>query len=103
MHEQLLEHIRHLERSVRRWRLACFALVILAVSLLAVGGTFGSILMLRLPDINEMEMLRMEARESRDRAEDAMHAERVARQQAETALQAERAARQQLEAKGNGQ
>ena len=46
MNEQLLERVRQMERSVRRWRLACFALVILVVSLLAVGGTFGTILML---------------------------------------------------------
>ncbi len=49
MHEPLLQRIDQLERSVRRWRLVCFALAIIVVSLLAIGGTFGTLMMLELP------------------------------------------------------
>ena len=96
MHEPLLDRIRQLERSVQRWRLACLALVIVVVSLLAIGGTFGTMMLLEQPAI---ERLRMEMHAAHKQAEEAMYAERVARQQAEQALQAERAARQQIEGK----
>ena len=66
----------------------------MVVSLL--GGTFGTMMLLREPAI---ERLRMEADAAHKQAEEAMYAERVARQQAEQALQAERAARQQIEGK----
>ena len=90
MHEPLLDRIRRLERSGQRWQLACLALAIVVVSLL--GGTFGTMMLLREPAI---ERLRMEADAAHKQAEEAMYAERVARQQAEQALQAEKAARQQ--------
>jgi hypothetical protein len=100
MNDQLLERIRQLERSVRRWRLACLALVIVVVSLLAIGGTFGLMAILQMPNIREMEMVHMELEElraheraARAQAEQAVQAERAARQEAERALQAERAAR----------
>ena len=96
MHEPLLDQIRQLERSVRRWRLACLALLLVLVSLLAIGGTFGTMILLEQPEI---ERLRMEAHMARDEADRAMRAEQVARQHAERALQAERAARQQIEGK----
>ena len=96
MHEPLLERIRQLERSVSRWRLAC-ALVIVVVSLVAIGGTFGVILTLQVPDSRLMEMQRADAEAARAREQQAMQAERNARAQAERALQAERAARQQIE------
>jgi hypothetical protein len=95
MHDPLLERIRQLERSVSRWRLACLALLIVVVSLVAIGGTFGVILALQVPDRRQMEMERADAEMARAHAEQAMQAERVAREQAERALQAERAARQQ--------
>jgi hypothetical protein len=99
MQEPILDRIYQLERSVQRWRLACLALAIVVVSLLAIGGTFGTMILLQQPNIREIEMLRMEAHAARDEAERAMHAERVARQEAERALQAERAVRQQMEGK----
>jgi len=109
MHEPLLERISQLERSLRRWRLACFALAILVVSLLAIGGTFGVLMLLQLPDIRMLEMQRaemeaerahgearhMQSEAMRQQSEQALQAERTARRQAEAALQAERAARQQ--------
>jgi hypothetical protein len=97
MHEPLLERIRQLERSVRRWRLACLALVIIVISLLAIGGTFGLVLLSAIPDRREVMVLRAEAEAQRARAEEAMQAERAARQAAERAMQAERAARQRAE------
>jgi hypothetical protein len=80
MNDQLLERIRDLERTVRRWRLACLALVLFIVSLIAIGGTVGIMVMIDLPSRNELQMQEMQAR-----------------RQAERALAAERAARQQLE------
>jgi hypothetical protein len=103
MHEPLLERIRQLEKSVRRWRLSCLALVLVVVSLVAIGGTFGVILMLQVPARREMEMLRMDAERARAEAQQAALAERAAREQAERALQAERTARQQqMEGKAAG-
>ena len=96
MHEPLLERIQQLERSVQRWRLACFALLIVVISLLAIGATFGVIMILD-PNPAEIEILQVHA--ARDQAEEAMQAERVARHEAERALQAERAARQKIEEK----
>jgi hypothetical protein len=78
MHEPLLDRIRQLERSLRRWRLACFALGLIIVSLLATGGTFGLILVLAASDRDE---LWMEAAEARDRAEQARQAAEAARQE----------------------
>jgi hypothetical protein len=101
MHEPLLERIRQLETSLRRWRLACIASLIVVVSLVAIGGTFGVMMLLQLPDRREM-MMRADAERERALAEQAMHAERVARQQAEQALKAERAAHQQGEGKADG-
>jgi hypothetical protein len=100
MHEPLLERIDQLERSVRRWRLACFALAVLVVSLLAIGGTFGTLMMLELPDIEDNMRLRAVAADERAQA-DAMRAQaemqrqqaEAARRQAEAALEADRAAR----------
>jgi hypothetical protein len=104
MHEPLLERIRQLERSVLRWQLACLALVIIVVALLAIGGTFGAIMLLELPNRREIEMVRddadaarQEADAAREDAIQAMQQERLARHEAERALEAERAARQQVE------
>jgi hypothetical protein len=44
MHENHHERIRVLELSVQRWRLVSFALMLLVVSFIAIGGTFGLIL-----------------------------------------------------------
>jgi hypothetical protein len=106
MHEPLLERIRQLERSVLRWQLVCLALVIVVVALLAIGGTFGAIILLELPNRHEIEMVRDEADAARQQADaarqdavQAMEQERAARHEAERALQAERAARQQKEGK----
>jgi hypothetical protein len=78
MHEPLLERIRQLEMSVRRRRLACLALLIVVVSLVAIGGTFGVILSLQVPDRRQMEMERADAELARDQAQQAIQAERVA-------------------------
>jgi hypothetical protein len=81
MHEPLLERIRQLERSVGRWRLVSFAEAIIIVSLLAIGGTFGLILLLNGPDLREVEMLRMDAERARADAEQArLRAEEALRQ-----------------------
>ena len=101
MHEPLLERIRQLETSVRRWRLACLALLIVVASLVAIAGTFGVFLAL-LPARHQMDMLREDAEVARAEAEQAAHEARAAREQAERALQAERAARQQMEGKAAG-
>jgi hypothetical protein len=103
MHEPLLERIRQLETSVRRWRLACLALLIVVASLVAIGGTFGVILALQIPERRHMEMQRADAELNRAQAQQAILSERIAREQAERALQAERAARQQqMEGKAAG-
>ena len=93
MHELLRLHPSS-EQSVRRCP-ACFALVLVVLSLLAIGGTFGGFLMPQLAGRREAMMLHAQLEEERARAEQAMAAERAARQEAERALQAERAARQQ--------
>ena len=66
----------------------------MVVLLVAIGGTFGVMVMLHLPDIREMEVLRAELDAAREQAEQAMEAERVARHEAKRALHAEEAARQ---------
>jgi hypothetical protein len=88
------------------WQLACFVLVMVVLSLLAIGGTFGAIFLLELPNRREIEMVRAEADAARQEAEaarqdtvQAMEQERAARREAERALQAERAARQKMEGK----
>lgn len=97
MHEPLLDRIAQLERSVRRWRLACFALAIIVVSMLAIGGTFGTLILIDLPPARaEMQMLRAQEQAARAQAE-------AAQRQAEEALHQERAARQRLEGQQNGQ
>jgi len=89
MHENHHEHIRVLELSVQRWRLVSFALMLLVVSFMAIGGTFGLVFLLNYEDRREIEMMRMEA----DRA----------REQSHRALQeAEDARRQLLMEKNNG-
>lgn len=103
MHEPLLERIEQLERSVRRWRLACFALAIVVVSMMAIGGTFGALLLPMLPARAEMDMLRAEVAQERAQAQAEREQAQVARRQAEEAQRAARAARQQLQVQQNGQ
>jgi hypothetical protein len=88
MDEPLLKRVRDLERSVRRWQRACFALAIVVVSLLAIGSTVGVMVLLEMPSIEELETLRAREQQARDEA-------LRARQQGEQALQAEQALRKQ--------
>jgi hypothetical protein len=81
MHEPLLERIRDLERSNRRWRLIALVLGLAFASVFATGVTFITILSLRV---------------SRD-AEDVMRAEQDARQQLERALVERQRAEQAVE------
>jgi type II secretory pathway pseudopilin PulG len=85
MHEPLLDRIRELERAVRRWRLVSFALALVVVSLLAIGGTFGLVLVLRASNRDELHLLRAQEQAARVQAEEALRAAEVARQQAEQA------------------
>jgi hypothetical protein len=101
MNEALLERNRQLQRSLRRWRLACLALAIVVVSLVAIGGTFGTFILLRLPDFDEIEMLQAERSRERDHAHKALQAEQAAREETERVLQAARGEAQQ-EGKGDG-
>jgi hypothetical protein len=82
--EGMLQYIRELERSARRWRaIATIALAVLAVFFLAVvigGGTIGALTATRA---RQAEMIaREQAEVARQEAEAARaHAERVAAEQ----------------------
>jgi hypothetical protein len=91
MHEQVLERLERAERAVRRWRLLSFALGVLLLCSLATGGTLVAMLMMQLPERDEMDHLMMRELEARNQAD-------VARQEAEVARQEAEAARQRLEA-----
>ncbi len=81
MHEPLPERIRALELSVQRWRLVSFALMLLVVSFVAIGGTFGLILVLNFDDRREIEMLRMDAERAREQTQRALQEAEEARRQ----------------------
>jgi hypothetical protein len=82
MHDPQAECIRILETSVQRWRLVSLALMLVVVSFLAIGCTFGLMFIINQPDRREIEMMRMEAQEARRAAEQAMQeAERAKQQQ----------------------
>jgi|SRR5882724_9623220 len=81
MHEPLLDRIRVLELSVQRWRLVSFALMLLVVSFMAIGGTFGLILVLNEGDRREFEMMRMEVEQARQESLRAVQEAERARQQ----------------------
>src|SRR5207253_2316181 len=83
------DEFENLRRSVRRWRLVSFALAILLVSFLAIGGTVGLMVLMQLPDQQELEVLRDHERAAREQAQ-------AAQQRAEEALQQVDAARQQV-------
>jgi hypothetical protein len=83
MHEPSLERIRDLERAVRRWRLACLALTLVVVSLLAIGGTFGVVLMLDGSNRREIEMALDREQAARAQADEAMREAHVLKQQLE--------------------
>jgi hypothetical protein len=83
MNEHVLERIRDLERSVRRWRLACLAMAFIIVSLIAIGGTVGIMAMIDSPSQRQVLMLQMQEIQAREQAERALAAERAARQQLE--------------------
>jgi hypothetical protein len=63
MHEPLPERIRALELSVQRWRLVSFALMLLVISFMAIGGTFGLIFVLNYDNRREIEMMRRQTEE----------------------------------------
>src|SRR5438045_3177902 len=85
MNEHFFERIRVLERSVRRWRLATFALVLLLISFLAIGATVGLVMLgLQLPDRRGM-MERERAEMERARAEEAFQRAEQARREADAA------------------
>jgi hypothetical protein len=79
MHEPQLERIRVLESRVQRWRLVSLALLLVVVSFLAIGCTFGIIAILNQGNRREIEMRRD--------AELALQEAQRARQEAEQALQ----------------
>lgn len=81
MHENHHERIRVLELSVQRWRLVSFALMLLVVSFMAIGGTFGLIFVLNYDDRREIEMMRMDAERAREQSQQALREAEDARQQ----------------------
>jgi hypothetical protein len=81
MHEPLPERIRVLELSVQRWRLVSFALMLLVVSFMAIGGTFGLFFVLNNDHRREIEMLRIDAEAAREQSHRALRDAEVARQQ----------------------
>jgi hypothetical protein len=94
VHEPLLDRIRELERAVRRWKLVSFALALMVVSLLAIGGTFGLILVLRASDQAEIEVLMDQEMMARQRAEQAAQDLQEMRRQLEQLQKAQKAAEQ---------
>ena len=83
MHEPLQERIRALERAVQRWRLVSLALMLVVVSFMAIGGTFGLIFVINQGDRREFDMMRMEAERARDESQRALQAAEEARRQLE--------------------
>ena len=79
MTDHLLNRIEHLEKGLRRWRLATFVLGLLLICSIAVGGTMNLLLMLELPRREEIMM-------ERERAEDALREAQQAQQRAEQAV-----------------
>jgi cell division protein FtsB len=99
MHEPLLERIGQLERSVRRWRLACLALALVVVSLLAISGTFGAMSLVAsrrmleeqaMAERDQLDALRQEVMRREQQHQVQLAAERAARKRAEDALKAQR-------------
>jgi hypothetical protein len=84
MHEPLLERIRELERSIRRWRLVSLALLLTLLGFMAISGTFGVVLFMREADLWGVRARAMEDQER-------------ARVQTERALQEVEAAKKQAE------
>jgi hypothetical protein len=87
MHEPLLERIRELERSVRRWRLVSLALMLGLLSFMAISCTLGLVLSFLPADHHGLGAMRMEAELERERAARAMMEAEVARQKAEADMQ----------------
>ncbi len=81
----LASRIERLERSVPRWRLATFVFAVLFFSSLATGGTLVTMLMVHLPQQEDMEVLMMQERDARQEAEVARQAAEIARLDAEEA------------------
>jgi hypothetical protein len=86
MNEPLLQRIRELEQSVRRWQLVSFALLLLVLSFFAISLTFGVVVVLRGDRWEDLERMHMEAQMERDRADQAMREAEVARQKLEEGL-----------------
>jgi hypothetical protein len=92
-----LDRIDALQRSVRRWRLATFVLALLLVCSIAVGGTMNLLLMLELPQREEIMMERERAEADRHTAEQALQEARAAREQERQARQRAEQALRELE------
>ena len=93
MNEPLLERIRVLERSVKRWRLTSLALALLLVCALAIAGIFMAIPPRQEPGDFWLFLPWVRARHQAEQAELAR------REEALQALRAAEAMRQHLEAK----
>ena len=85
--DHIIEELKH---RLRRWRLATFALAVLVISLLAIGGTVGLLAIMEQPDQREL-LMRLEAERARVEAERAQ-VEQI-RQQAERIRQEMEAAK----------
>jgi type VI protein secretion system component VasK len=85
MHEPLLERIRQLEHSARRWRIIALVLLLLLLSVFVAGATFVGVLGFRHMRANAGVLRAVqEAREQELRARDEVVA---AQRRAEEALQ----------------
>ena len=79
--EHFVRQIHDLERRLRRWRLACLALVGLVLLPVVLGGLLG------VAWVPRLERQRVRAAEAEMRALEAMEAEQRAKLAAEEALQ----------------
>ena len=89
--EHFVRQIHDLERRLRRWRLACLALLGLLLLPVVLGGLLGVAWLPRL------ERQRARAAEAEMQVREAMEAELRARQAAEKALQQAEEARQRAQ------
>ena len=91
MNESVLAgQVERLARSVRRWRLATFILGVLLLCSLAIGGTFVTMLIVRLPERPDIQQVLLHEQQARRQAEQAQREAEVARRRLEQELEAAR-------------
>jgi len=89
--DHFVRQLRDLERRLRRWRLACLALLGLLLLPVVLGGLLG---VWWLPRLERERAARLEAERARDVLEDVRLRMEVERQQADAEEEARRQAKQ---------